>query len=936
MKVVRNYINRAIEYLNDDGVTIEAKNFFLTEIYAIFASIMMVVVFGANSLPAQIVRLSFFLLIFCLLVSALAHINQEFKLYTIVYIISFNFLIYPLFFFLTGDIYNGVPLYFAMGIILTYFLLEGKILYIIVSLEILADCYFVYFAYHFRDELETYHNLTHMGDGIALCFMLASLMPIFVIYYQTRIYQKNHEKIARVNSSISAAGLGKSRFLANMTHEIRTPMNAIFGMVEVILKEDLSDEAREQAETIKSASAELLNIINNILVYSKLDSKKMELLPTRYNFRDLINEVIHSVVLEYSSNLLEFTTFVDQDIPTYIYGDDVRIKQVFRYLLFSSLHQIPHGRISFEVRCDKNIQEHTVTFKCKISESGKGLTDAELKAVFGAYNEYNSRQRSDFKGMGLELFICREILNLMDGSLEIQSISGIGMAILFEFTNYILDDEPLTQVEDANNKSVLIYLAYKNKENNWFHLMENIKVNPYYATGVSQFKSSLEERKYTHIFISDSDYNSLSKIIESAGCEDYTYVVTDYQHVYEDFGKCRLLRRPIYSLSVVDILNGKWNKEDYVKTQKKEKVSYPNAKVLVVDDNIVNLKVILSILEKYKIKADMATSGDGCLNILDTQKYDLLLLDQLMPGLSGVETLHQLRNSDNLNSDIPAICITAEFGAEVRERLIAEGFQDYLAKPIKDFYLDRMLRQYLPDELIVVSTIEDDETDNSKSVRESKKEDITEDKPQGDPLEINVSAGIELVGGSEEVYNSIIVSYYNEGRKKLTEVPEQMLDTDLSLYTTNVHALKSSSASIGASNISERFKALEMAGKAGNRELIERETPEVMDFFSQLLDKLDAYMTEHNIVNNEAADDFDEPEGTEVSLEAGIIDDLKKNLANVNLKYCEELIGELCKNNYGKEYNGKINEIRKKFEQFDYKAVKTLAEELYNMVNIVS
>lgn len=924
-------LKRNIEYLNDENVAIEVKNFYLTAFYTSFASILMVLVFIASGLPLETVEVSFGMFVFCLMVGFVAKYTEEYRLYTIVYVITFNFLIYPLYFFLTADIYNGVPLYLGMGIILTFFLTSGRTLFLLVSLEIICDSYWIYFSYHYRDSLKIYHNLSMMGTGITICFILASLLPLFIIYYQTIMYKKIHERISKSNNSLSAAGLDKSRFLANMTHEIRTPINAIFGMVEVILKEDLTDEAREQAETIKTASAELLNIINNILVYSKLDSGKMELLPTRYNFRELIEDVIHSVAIEYSNNQTDFSVFIDHNIPTFLYGDDIRIKQVLRYLMFSSLHQLPRGRISFEVMCEKNEKEHTATFKCKISESGRGLTESELKAVFGAYNEYDSRQRSDFKGMGLELFICRELLNLMDGSLKIETISGIGMAIIFEFTNYILEDNPICEVINSNDKSILIFLAYKNKENHWMQLSENLKVSPIYATGVSQFKTAIEEKRYSHIFISDNDYDSLKKVLEGAGCEEYTYVVTDNQHVYEDFGKCKIVRRPINCLNISDVLNDKWNKEDYIKPHKKENVTYPDAKVLVVDDNIVNLKVILSILEKYKIKADMATSGDGCLNILSNKKYDLLLLDQLMPGLSGVETLQKLRSSDNINANIPVICITAEFGADVRERLIAEGFQDYLAKPIKDFYLDRMLRMYMPADLLVIST-NDIPVANGKDKENAKDKD--EDK--GDPLELNVSTGIELVGGSEEVYNSILVTYYQEGIKKLAEIPGMITDSDLSLYSTNVHALKSSSASIGATNLSARFKELEMAGKAGKRDIVENETPVVLDLFKQMLEKINGYMNEHGISNENEDVASNSDLGDEINLEVSTVDDLIKNLANVNLKYCEDVINDLCKNNYGKEYNNQINEIRKKFEQFDYRAVKTLLEELSSMVNIVS
>ena len=458
MNSFRRMIRRKIAYFNDENISIEMKNFHLTEIYAVFATAIMAVVFLVAGLNPMISFLAFILLALLLLCGYIVYRTGEYKRYTILYCVLFNLICYPLFFYLTGDIYNGTPMYFAMGIILTFFLTTGKTLIIMVASELLWYAFLIYDTYVHRSQLGGYRDFSHAGEGIAACFVLASVMPVFIIFYQTIIYKKTHEKLQQANRSLSTAGIGKSRFLANMTHEIRTPMNAIMGMIEMILKEDLSEEAREQAETIKDALSQLLAIINNILVYSKLDSKKMDLLQTRYDFRELIDEVVHSVNTEYETEQADFHAYVDHTIPHYLYGDDIRIKQVFRYLLFSSLHQLPHGKISLEIHGERDESEHTIKLKCKIFETGRGLTEAELKAVFGAYNEYDSRQRSDFKGMGLELFICREILNLMDGSLKIESISGIGMALVFEFTNYILSEETIATVDKPNEKCILIYV----------------------------------------------------------------------------------------------------------------------------------------------------------------------------------------------------------------------------------------------------------------------------------------------------------------------------------------------------------------------------------------------------------------------------------------------------------------------------------------------
>ncbi len=920
MNLLHKEIEKKISYFLNEGIPLENKNFDLAMFYCIPATLVMAVIFFVYRLDKRIAFFSLMLALFMLVMTFVAEYNKEYKLYTAVFCLVVNFVVYPVFFILTGNIHHGVPLYMAAGIILSFFLLAGKLMLIIVALEIVFDSMLVIYAYFYRDYIEIYKDQIHIGEGIAVSFVIASFVPIFIIVYQTIIFKKISSKASQSNYVISNAEVSKSRFLANMTHEIRTPMNAIVGMNELILKEELSPAAREQAETIKEASSQLLTIINNILVYSKLDSNKMELLQTQYSFKKLISEIIHTVSVEYAAEETEFEVFIDRNIPRGLYGDDIRIKQVFMYLLFSSVHQLPHGRMSLDVSSEKNPADHTVKLKCRVAETGRGLSEGELDAVFGAYTRYDSRQKSNYKGMGLELSICKEILNMMGGSLKIESVIGIGMAVVFEFSNYIIDEKPIVTIPEKTECQVLIYLDGKNEEKIWKPLMEDFKINPIYVSGPSAFRAAIENKRYTQIFIPDAVYAVLRDTLISAQCEEYTYVVTDYQHVYQDYGRSRIIRRPLSCLNLAEAVTGTWLKEDYQKSMEREKIIFPEAKILVVDDSMVNLKVMLSLLDNFQIRADMASSGEECLRMLDTERYDLLLLDQRMPEMDGIETLHKVRSLSLKNKDIPALCITADFGAEIKERLMEEGFQDYVAKPVKIYHLQRMLRKYLPEELAV--NIEPEESGKEQE----KKQFAVESQP--DPLVLDTERGCENIGGNKEAYVAILNTYYQEGTTKMEEIPIMSVNEDLSLYITNVHSLKSSSGSVGAVGISALFKELEAAGKEGNRQFIDEHTKAVLSQFSILLENVKSYLVENNAFEGTENETGEKDLREQETLELSVIEELKQMLANVNLKHCEEILDMLGRSNYGDEYNKRIMEIRKNYDMFEYHKVKGLIDEL--------
>ncbi len=292
--------------------------------------------------------------------------------------------------------------------------------------------------------------------------------------------------------------------------------------------------------------------------------------------------------------------------------------------------------------------------------------------------------------------------------------------------------------------------------------------------------------------------------------------------------------------------------------------------------------------------------------------------------MDGIELLHFIRRLDNANSMVPILCATADFGPEVSRMLLNEGFQDYLAKPVRRFYLERMLRKYMPPELAVNIEVDDirpaESDDNGNKAEESK-----------DPKVINFEVGLANVGGQTDAFSSVVNAYYKEGVNKVAIVPKLLAEGNIGNYVIEVHALKSSSAAIGAEGMSVKFRELEFAGKAQNTEFLESHTDSVMATFNEVLDIVRNYLVENGIFEGDEV--ITEPEGEEVALDLSVLDNIIESLSNFNIKATEDAVSECVSVNYGHEINTVFRDVKSSLEIFDYHKAKDLLTDLKRRKN---
>ena len=532
------------------------------------------------------------------------------------------------------------------------------------------------------------------------------------------------EEVVRANEA-------KSQFLANMSHEIRTPINGILGMDSVLLKECHDENLREYAKNIQSAGQSLLSIINDILDISKIESGKMEILTIRYQLFSVLNDCYNLTKIKLQNKPVSFIMQINEKLPSWLYGDEVRIRQIINNFLSNAVKYTKEGNITFELDFEEKTDEQ-ILLVITVRDTGIGIKEEDLGKLFESFTRIEEKRNRNIEGTGLGLNLTKNLVNLMGGEVFAESTYGKGSCFTAKIPQKIADAKPMG-----------------------------------------------------------------------------------------DFGK---------------------RYQQYLSTSDDDKLSFlaPDAKILVVDDVTMNLKVVEGLLKATKIQIDTAVSGSECLECVKTTPYQMIFLDHMMPEMDGLETLEHMKNlANNPNAQTPVIMLTANAIVGAKEEYIEAGFTDYLTKPIRETELLEMILKYLPEELVC-------ENGGQGIEKSQDAQDMEQPEAGGEgaePLQrleqlegLDVKTGLTYCMNEEDFYIEMLQEFLQAD--KASQLKHFLAEEDWDNYRTTVHALKSTSLTIGAAHLSGEAKALEMAAKEGNMDYIRSHHDGVMDEYKELTDHL--------------------------------------------------------------------------------------------------
>ena len=569
----------------------------------------------------------------------------------------------------------------------------------------------------------------HGAISCALNFSLARDFhddPYCIVCF---VYDLTKEK--NMLEEVVRANEAKSQFLANMSHEIRTPINGILGMDSVLLKECHDENLREYAKNIQSAGQSLLSIINDILDISKIESGKMEILTIRYQLFSVLNDCYNLTKIKLQNKPVSFIMQINEKLPSWLYGDEVRIRQIINNFLSNAVKYTKEGNITFELDFEEKTDEQ-ILLVITVRDTGIGIKEEDLGKLFESFTRIEEKRNRNIEGTGLGLNLTKNLVNLMGGEVFAESTYGKGSCFTAKIPQKIADAKPMG-----------------------------------------------------------------------------------------DFGK---------------------RYQQYLSTSDDDKLSFlaPDAKILVVDDVTMNLKVVEGLLKATKIQIDTAVSGSECLECVKTTPYQMIFLDHMMPEMDGLETLEHMKNlADNPNAQTPVIMLTANAIVGAKEEYIEAGFTDYLTKPIRETELLEMILKYLPEELVC-------ENGGQGIEKSQDAQDMEQPEAGGEgaePLQrleqlegLDVKTGLTYCMNEEDFYIEMLQEFLQAD--KASQLKHFLAEEDWDNYRTTVHALKSTSLTIGAAHLSGEAKALEMAAKEGNMDYIRSHHDGVMDEYKELTDHL--------------------------------------------------------------------------------------------------
>lgn len=731
-------------------------------------------------------------------------------------------------------------------------------------------------------------------------------------------------------------------FLTNVSHELRTPINAVTGLTAVMLQHEKDAVKKKDILSVQMAGHRLFNQIEDILDYTEIDTGKMKISEDTYMISSVINDIITGNRVLEMENAPELIFDIDTRMPSVFIGDARKIKKIIKHIIDNAVKFTKKGGVYIRVSTLK--KDYGVNLCIRVSDTGIGIDEESLGKIRERFYQSNGGRNRRAGGLGLGLPIVYGMVAAMEGFIQIESTEGSGTTVAVSIPQKVADDTPGMAVENREGLCLGCFLRPEKYEvpevRNYYdemisHMSSGLELPLHRASNMDGLERMLALYRLTHLFIGKEEYEENAAYFEGMDKNTEVIVVAEDNFVLPKNSRVKLIRKPFYSLPVVNLLNaGTARAEEH--TLENKRMICPGIRTLIVDDEPMNLMVAEGIFKAYRMKVKMALSGREAIELCEKEDFDLIFMDHMMPEMDGIETLKRLRKmTTDTDRSFTIIAFTANAVSGAREMFLQEGFDEFVSKPIEYPELERVLRKLLPKNSI---TYMDDtyETNEMPKQQESEEEAVSGEQEADEMTRleaggINTQSGLSYCQNDKDFYLELLAGFAQDAPRKEKGLNDFLKQGDWDNYRIIVHALKSAAKTVGAGVLSEMARHAEDAAKNHDADYIEAHQEALLAKYRDVVQCINSVTASEE---NGAKEEVSESCG-ELSKDGLLqrLAELKGSLDTFEADKAEALLAEMKDHIYhGTSVGGLLEEIRQDVENFEFGAAMTKLEECMHSV----